>query len=412
MVTVAGIDRWNSEQVREVFHRTREQILACDTMVTEFTNLSVFETWSGDTATAAKESISGTIQDFAKHMEEAASIGNAAQLAADDIDKAKASLASIRADAERLSSTISPEGRVDGPLPADWDNWDESERSEYRSAKIALQERLDNLLTDAEHIDEDLAAAIDGADGDLPVTDVDPLYGTSSITRRANQVKAFQDQFDREPKSPNDWSMAEMLDTNTYDPVYRGVNSEVVVKKIDKVPGGGLQRINAFIPRDSVNNIPHQNRGDNRGFDPKAGPEDSRVSIYVDYDNGVIVMRQNPSVEIPSGAVKVDEPTFGVAQDGERVQVTFEATDPYAPFDDQKVGEWGASTVGATVRGTLITSPLDGAPEVEGQLTNYPAWEVYDDSNSGTTTPMYQYMPDASDPWGPARHLPGHHKVP
>lgn len=173
-----------------------------------------------------------------------------------------------------------------------------------------------------------------------------------------------------------------------------------------------MQRINAVIPRDNVHNIPHQNRGDNRGFDPTADAEDSRVSIYVDYDNGVVAMRQNPSIETPSGAVNVDTPTFGVAQDDERVQVTFEALDPFAPFHDQKVGDYGASTLGVTVRGTLITSPLDGAPEVEGQLSDNPAWEVYNDSPSGITTPMYEYMPDRTDPWGPLRHLPGHHEVP
>ncbi|GAA3709536.1 hypothetical protein GCM10022238_25670 [Gordonia hankookensis] len=65
-----------------------------------------------------------------------------------------------------------------------------------------------------------------------------------------------------------------------------------------------------------------------------------------------------------------------------------------------------------SVRGTLITQPFDGsAPALDGQLTNYPAWEVYNDSDSGTTTPVYQFMPDPSDPWGPAKHLPGHHEV-
>lgn len=79
MVTVADIDRWNSEQVREVFHRTQQQIAACDTMVAQFTNLSVFGQWSGQTAEAAKTSISGTILDFTDHKDEAAVIANAAK---------------------------------------------------------------------------------------------------------------------------------------------------------------------------------------------------------------------------------------------------------------------------------------------------------------------------------------------
>lgn len=412
MVSFADVDRWNSEQVREVFHRTNKQIAACDTLVARFTTLSLFESWSGETAESARTSVNDTIKDFTNHKDQAAAIANAAKVAADDIDSVKRQLAAIRADAAQHSLTITSDGRVDGPLPANWNSWDAAARSDYFAAKTDLQKRLDDLLMSAGQVDKELAAAIDGADGDLPVKDVNPLDATSSISRKANQTRAFQDQFGRAPTSANDWRMAEMLDPNTYDPKYRGLDSAVVVKHIDKVAGGGLQRINAFIPRDNVNNVPYQNRGDNRGFDPAAGAEDSRVSIYVDYDNGVVVMRQNPSVETHSGAVKVDTPTFGVAQDDERVQVTFEATDPYAPFFDQKVGEYGASALGFTVRGTLITSPLDGAPAVEGQLSNYPAWEVYNDSPSGVTTPMYEYMPDKSDPWGPARHLPGHHKVP
>ncbi|GAB83779.1 hypothetical protein GORBP_015_00040 [Gordonia rubripertincta NBRC 101908] len=101
-----------------------------------------------------------------------------------------------------------------------------------------------------------------------------------------------------------------------------------------------------------------------------------------------------------------------MAQDGERVQVTFEAKDPFMPFYDQEVGKWASSTVGASVRGTLVAEPYDGVePRLEGQLTNYPAWEVYADSDSGVPSKVYGHMPDPTDPWGPVRHLPGHHDV-
>ncbi|AZG47169.1 BAR domain-containing protein [Gordonia insulae] len=412
MVSVGDIDRWNSEMVREVFRQTQANIANCDTTITRFTNLDVFNSWSGKTAEASKDSISQTIKDFSAHRDQAATISLAAKQAADDIDSVKSKLASIRSDANSLGLSVQPDGKVAGPTPPLWPTWSTAQQTDYLMKKQAIQDRLDRLLVEAGRVDDDLAAVIDGADGDLPVEDVDPLTNTSSVTRKKNQIKAFHDRFGFDPRTDNDWKLAEILDTNTYNPVNKGVDSSVVVKTIDKVPGGGLQRINAFIPRDSVNNIPYQNRGDARGFDPNAGPEDSRVSIYVDYDRGVVVMRQNPSVEIPSGAVKVGTPTMGVAQDGDRVQVTFEAKDPYMPFYDQKVGQWASSTVGTSVRGTLITEPFDGAaPALDGQLPNYPAWEVYNDSESGTTTPVYKFMPDPSDPWGPAKHLPGHHEV-
>ncbi|MDV7101384.1 hypothetical protein R4227_14955 [Gordonia amicalis] len=413
MVTVVEIDRWDAEQVREVFRQTEENIRNCDTMVTRFANLTVFETWSGDSADAAGSRVATAVKDFTNFRNESAAIGMAARKAAESIDEVKRRLEGIREGARQLGLTVTDSGTVDGPTPSPSDTtFPLFEVLEFISKKERLQEQLSQLLADAAQVDQDLATVIDAADGDLPVTDVDPITGTSSISRRANQTKVFEDRFGRSPSTPSDWKLAEAMDPNTYDPRYMGTDSAVIVKSIDKVPGGGLVRVNAFIPRDNVHNIPHDNAGDSRGFDGSAGAEDSRVSIYIDYDNGVVVMRQNPSVEIPSGAVKVGSPTLGVAQDGERVQVTFEAKDPFMPFYDQEVGKWASSTVEASVRGTLVAEPYDGVePRLEGQLTNYPAWEVYVDSDSGVPTQVYGHMPDPTDPWGPVKHLPGHHDV-
>ncbi len=267
MVTVVEIDGWDAEQVREVFRQTEENIRNCDTMVTRFANLTVFETWSGDSADAAGSRVATAVKDFTNFRNESAAIGMAARKAAESIDEVKRRLEGIREGARQLGLTVTDSGgTVDGPTPSPSDTtFPLFEVLEFISKKERLQEQLSQLLADAAQVDQDLATVIDAADGDLPVTDVDPITGTSSISRRANQTKVFEDRFGRSPSTPSDWKLAEAMDPNTYDPRYMGTDSAVIVKSIDKVPGGGLVRVNAFIPRDNVHNIPHDNAGDSRG---------------------------------------------------------------------------------------------------------------------------------------------------
>jgi hypothetical protein len=77
------------------------------------------------------------------------------------------------------------------------------------------------------------------------------------------------------------------------------------VVKIRPVPGQGVVRVSQWIPQRDVTSFPPPNRdfGNNRGADPHFDPENTKVTTYIDYDNGIVVMRQNPSVEeTPDGA--------------------------------------------------------------------------------------------------------------
>ena len=81
---------------------------------------------------------------------------------------------------------------------------------------------------------------------------------------------------------------------------------------------------------------PNRDFGNNRGADPHFDPENTKVTTYIDYDNGIVVMRQNPSVEeTPDGApgrVMVGDPQGSVMQapDGS-VRVKYDAGNPFAP---------------------------------------------------------------------------------
>jgi hypothetical protein len=105
-----------------------------------------------------------------------------------------------------------------------------------------------------------------------------------------------------------------------------------------------------FIPTDQVQNIfkdgkdfadgrfAPRNFGDNRGPSATADPEASRVSVFVDYDHGLVVVRQNPTAAVDGlrGGAAAAVPNVHVAQapDG-RLTIDYNAHDAY----ENPVGE-------------------------------------------------------------------------
>ena len=146
--------------------------------------------------------------------------------------------------------------------------------------------------------------------------------------------------------------------------------------KIDKVPGQGVVRTNFFIPGKEVyspaGELPgyNTNMGDNRGFDPSLAPENSRVAVVVDHENGLIVTRQNPSVNATTGTLGI-EPTADGPKIGGNV-TTFPALEIYGQrpgMDTQTLlqswpsfadNEWVRSTAWPSTR-TSATTPSSRA---------------------------------------------------
>lgn len=235
----------------------------------------------------------------------------------------------------------------------------------------------------------------------------------SEDERRQNQIDAFKEVYGREPVTQNDWKMAEILDPTSYNEKNAGVPANIVVARIKPVPGQGVVRTNLFIPQEEVwypdvpGGVSGHNFGDNRGFDPNAGPEDTRVALYVDYENGVIVTRQNPSVDTATGEVRTGTPSVAAAQrpDGS-VYLRYEAVDPFSP---------GGETVGKlspwSVNGNIVIQPTADGPVVGGNVTSFPAIEMYRDAPNGVTTTLSQVMPQNIGQEGPLVGLPLHQEI-
>lgn len=258
------------------------------------------------------------------------------------------------------------------------------------------------------------APPIQAFDGDIPK---DSPQTVGDEERRHNQIEAFKQVFGREPASAADWETAAALDPQTYDPKFNGTKSEIRVVKIRPVPGQGVVRVSQWIEQRDVTSFPPWKRdlGNNRGPDPKFDPEDTKVTTYIDYENGIVVLRQNPSVEENAtggpGRVKVGIPKGSVTQipDGS-VRIKYDAGNPFAPsITAEPKGPLMDHTV--TVNGDLVFTPGLGGVEVNGTRTNYPSLEVYQDRPDGTTQMVLIDPARSGSSDGPLLNLPRHHDV-
>ena len=142
------------------------------------------------------------------------------------------------------------------------------------------------------------------------------------------------------------------------------------------------------------------NLGDARGTDPLASAEDSRVSIYVDYENGVVIARQNPTVTADdSDRPRAAIPDVKVEQDQDgTVTVGYNAVDTFQPA--------AATATGVDVEGEISFAPnQSGNVHVDGMITEYPSAEIYQYGPDGVPTELVVHDATMS-PTGPMLGLP------
>jgi hypothetical protein len=160
-LSVADIQRWSAEAVREVFHAATARGNATLEASRQLSTLAVFDTWEGLTAEARKHTNALIRQDLDDHGNESLAVARAAGKAADDIEHVQSELRTLRADAAALHMTIDAVSNKVVPtknaLPG-----------EAVVAEIQLQPRLDKIIAEANAVDAELAAAINMAEGNAP----------------------------------------------------------------------------------------------------------------------------------------------------------------------------------------------------------------------------------------------------
>lgn len=176
-LTIADIERWDAGDVREVFHAATSRAQAVQDAANGLAELPAFTTWGGEAAEAAKEAIGKTRADLDAHGREAQAVANAARSAADEIERLRSELATLKADAAALDMEIDPaSGRVLAGAGFS------GNPMELLLKQQQLQPRVDALIAEANLVDVALATAIDMASGATPLPP-DPAAPAASTPR-------------------------------------------------------------------------------------------------------------------------------------------------------------------------------------------------------------------------------------
>ncbi|MGB3482945.1 MAG: hypothetical protein WBB07_12115 [Mycobacterium sp.] len=162
-LTIADVECWDAGDVREVFHAASSRAQAVQDAANGLATLPAFVTWGGEAAAAAKEAIGRTRADLNAHDLEALTVANAARSAADEIERIKVELATLKSDAAVLGMEIDPvSGRVVATAGF------AGSPIELLLKQEQLQPRVDKLISEANVVDIALANAIDMAGGMSP----------------------------------------------------------------------------------------------------------------------------------------------------------------------------------------------------------------------------------------------------
>ena len=167
--------------------------------------------------------------------------------------------------------------------------------------------------------------------------------------------------------------------------------------------------------RDVISGPWKRDFGNTRVADPHFDPADTKVTTYIDYENGLVVMRQNPSVELAAdggpGQVRVGVPEAVVQQTSDgAVRIGYDAGNPFAP-DIAQDPPWPLENNPWTVNGDLVFTPSADGVHVDGTRTDYPSMEVYQEFPDGSSRTVLIDPATAGNSTGPMVNLPQHHDV-
>lgn len=187
-LSVADIERWDPEAVREVFHAASARSGASTEAARASEQLPAFQTWGGVAADAARDAIHKTRIDLDAHAREALAVAQAAQKAAQDIEKVKVELRDLKDEAVNAGLDVDPATStvVKGP-------GFKGTATELANKLAAFQTRLNGILTEANGVDAELAAAINMADGTVPIPDAKPTPPVPPESTKPEDVKKWWD---------------------------------------------------------------------------------------------------------------------------------------------------------------------------------------------------------------------------
>ncbi|WP_179466478.1 WXG100 family type VII secretion target [Mycolicibacterium vinylchloridicum] len=401
-ISLADLDRWDPGSIRGVATATSNRAIHFRDVAHNQGAIIAKLEWEGASKEAAVARAQAISNSLLKHADECDQAARDVASAASEVESVKSEWTRIQRMADRWGITID----IATSSLSSFHSTDPEQEAENERHLQIVHDAIVDLLRRADSADQHLAKAVGNATSEMTDGDSAESPVAPDPIQKRNQIDAFRRTFGRDPVTVSDWETAAALDPHSYNPKNKGVEANIVVARITPVPGQGVVRTNLFIPSkdvwapalelppfDNDHLLPYDNNvGDNRGFSPYTGPEDSRVAIYTDFENGIIVARQNPSVNADTGQVRAGTPDVSaVQQSNGAVLLRYNAADPFSPG-----GEAPAKAIPFSVNGTLGISPGVDGPRVGGEVTTFPALEIYGD-RGGTTTPLLQSWPSLTD---------------
>jgi Alpha/beta hydrolase len=170
-LSLADIDRWDPGAITTVFQAAINRAHGTRAASAAIGQTMGFLNWGGDSADAANAATRRTMLTLDDHAAACEAVGRAAEKAAGEVAGVKQRLAQIRETANHYHLSINNETGAVSP-PANLSSLSAADQSEILDAMFRVMQSIAQLLGDAETADEDLAAAIRGADGDLSADQV------------------------------------------------------------------------------------------------------------------------------------------------------------------------------------------------------------------------------------------------
>ncbi|QNG20944.1 hypothetical protein G4H71_08940 [Rhodococcus triatomae] len=230
---------WQPGKLREAGEVMRAQsedfLNLTDQMVSHIREVGA--TWEGDAYWAAYDRIAGD-RDNGNRI--ASEVGNLAQLlisSGDSISSYRGVLLGAVASARESGFRVTERWTVEAAV-ATADDLGQV-LSEHQSAISTAVNEMLSAQSDAVSAIEQASREV-RAEGDRLGAGDDPTADRAEEeARAAAAAAAFAEIFGRPPVSLTDWETARVLDPNSYDPKYRGVDPEIRVARIDPVTGRG-----------------------------------------------------------------------------------------------------------------------------------------------------------------------------
>ncbi|HEX7322698.1 MAG TPA: hypothetical protein VF299_07145 [Mycobacterium sp.] len=165
-LSLADIDRWDPDAITAVFQAAISRAQGTRTAAASIGQTMASLDWGGEAGEAARTAAVRTMIDLDNDADVCEAVAWAAQSAAGEVSGIKSRLARIRATAGIYHLSIGDQtGAVS--LPADLSSYSQADQREIREAQPRVAAAIKHVLSDAAVADEDLAAAIRGADGEL-----------------------------------------------------------------------------------------------------------------------------------------------------------------------------------------------------------------------------------------------------